>query len=322
MTINQSSVLVRDDPSSARDVEFDLQAALDVVDQLMHDTVNSEVEVLRDASWHILAAGGKRIRPRLTLLSFAAAGGHSIETVTPLAAAVELVHTASVVHDDINDHGIVRRGRPSVNSIWGRTFALLTGDFLFTKVYDLMSEHGDLNVVLSEATTALVEGETLQAAAVKDNQFTREVYARIIALKTAALFKAAATLGARAANASRAVEQALADYGFNIGLAFQIVDDVLDITAPSEQLGKTSGIDIEQGRGFAVAFESADGMPTNGDPITALRERVLKGDAVREGYDQARRFVEIAVAGLSVLPKSSAKRQMVELAYSVVERTT
>lgn len=321
MTINQSSVLVRDDPSSARDVEFDLQAALDVVDQLMHDTVNSEVEVLRDASWHILAAGGKRIRPRLTLLSFAAAGGHSIETVAPLAAAVELVHTASVVHDDINDHGVVRRGRPSVNSIWGRTFALLTGDFLFTKVYDLMSEHGDLNVVLSEATTALVEGETLQAAAVKDNQFTREVYARIIALKTAALFKAAATLGARAANASRAVEQALADYGFNIGLAFQIVDDVLDITAPSEQLGKTSGIDIEQGRGFAVAFESADGMPTNGDPITALRERVLKGDAVREGYDQARQFVEMAVAGLSILPESSAKRQMVELAYSVVERT-
>ena len=155
-----------------------------------------------------------------------------------------------------------------------------------------------------KATTALVEGETLQAAAVKDNQFTREVYARIIALKTAALFKAAATLGARAANASRAVEQALADYGFNIGLAFQIVDDVLDITAPSEQLGKTSGIDIEQGRGFAVAFESADDMPTNGDPIAALRERVLKGMLVREGYDQARRFVEIAVAGLSVLPSS------------------
>ncbi|HYO89007.1 MAG TPA: polyprenyl synthetase family protein [Candidatus Limnocylindrales bacterium] len=320
MTLNQSSVLVRDEQALDKDAAFDLQAALDIVEELMRETVNSDVDVLRDASWHILGAGGKRIRPRLTLLSFAAAGGENIDSVAPLAAAVELVHTASVVHDDINDHGVVRRGRPSVNSIWGRTFALLTGDFLFTKVYELMAPHSNLNMVMSEATTALVEGETLQAAAVKNNQFSREVYARIIALKTAALFKAAATLGARAANASHTVETALADYGFNIGLAFQIVDDVLDITAPPEQLGKTSGIDIEQGRGFAVAYEGADVAPATGDPIASLRARVLKGNAVHEGYEQALHFVEAAVAGLSVLPESSAKQQMVELAYSVVER--
>jgi geranylgeranyl pyrophosphate synthase len=225
-----------------------------------------------------------------------------------------------VVHDDINDHGVVRRGRPSVNSIWGRTFALLTGDFLFTKVYDLMSPHGDLNIVLSEATTALVEGETLQAAAVKNNNFTREVYARIIALKTAALFKAAATLGARAANAPLAVEQALANYAFNIGLAFQIVDDVLDITAPSEQLGKTSGIDIQQGRGFAVAYEGTEVTAQPDDPVAALRARVMKGDAVREGYEQANTLVNLAVESLAGLPESGAKQQLIELAHSVVER--
>jgi geranylgeranyl pyrophosphate synthase len=305
-----------------RDDAFDLQAGLDQVEQLMRDTVRSEVEVLREASWHILGSGGKRIRPRLALLSYAAAGGEDIDAVAPLAAAVELVHTASVVHDDINDHGVVRRGRPSVNSIWGRTFALLTGDFLFTKVYDLMSPHGDLNIVLSEATTALVEGETLQAAAVKNNNFTREVYARIIALKTAALFKAAATLGARAANAPLAIEQALANYAFNIGLAFQIVDDVLDITAPSEQLGKTSGIDIQQGRGFAVAYEGAEVAVQPDDPIAALRARVMKGDAVREGYEQANTLVNLAVEGLAALPESSAKRQLIELAHSVVERAS
>lgn len=320
MARNQTPVLARDELSTVEDAEFDLQTALDRVERLMHDTVNSEIEVLRDASWHILGAGGKRVRPRLALLSFAAAGGENINDVAPLAAAVELVHTASVVHDDINDHGVIRRGRPSVNSIWGRTFALLTGDFLFTKVYALMAAHGDLNIVLSEATTALVEGETLQATAVKDNNFTREIYARIIALKTAALFKAAATLGARAAHAPHTVEQALANYGFNIGLAFQIVDDVLDLTAPSEQLGKTSGIDIEQGRGFAVAFEGNAVAAADDDPVAQLRARMLKGDAVREGYEQANYFVTQAIEGLPALPGSSARRQLIELAHSVVER--
>lgn len=320
MARNQTPVFAGDERPAAADAEFDLQAALDKVERLMHDAVNSEIDILRDASRHILGAGGKRIRPRLALLSYAAAGGENTDEVAPLAAAVELVHTASVVHDDINDHGIVRRGRPSVNSIWGGTFALLTGDFLFTKVYALMAGHGDLNVVLSEATTALVEGETLQAAAVKNGSFTREVYARIIALKTAALFKSAATLGARAANAPHAIELALANYGFNIGLAFQIVDDVLDITAPSEQLGKTSGIDIEQGRGFAIAFEGSDVAATNDDPVALLRARVLKGDAVREGYEQANTFVTLAIEGLSILPKSSARQQLIALAHSVVER--
>ncbi|MFN8379048.1 MAG: polyprenyl synthetase family protein [Anaerolineae bacterium] len=301
------------------DASFDLQAALDQVEQLMHDVVNSDVDVLRDASRHILSAGGKRIRPRLTLLSFVAAGGTDISRVAPLAAAVELVHTASVVHDDINDHGVLRRGRPSVNSIWGRTFALLTGDYLFTKVYELMAPYGNLNMIMAEAASALVEGETLQAAAVKDNHFTRDVYYRIIALKTAALFKAAAGLGAKVANAPRSFEQAFESFGFNIGLAFQIVDDVLDVTADSEQLGKTSGIDVEQGRGFTVAYEHDEDEPAV-DPMAAIRARVMQGDAIREAYEQANHFVEMAVDGLSVLPDSSAKQQLIELAYSVVDR--
>lgn len=299
---------------------FNLQAALDQIEQLMYDTVNSDVDVLRDASRHILSAGGKRIRPRLTVLSFAAAGGSDVSLAAPLAAAVELVHTASVVHDDINDHGVVRRGRPSVNSIWGRTFALLTGDYLFTKVYELMAPYGNLNVLMAEAASALVEGETLQAAAVKNNQFTREVYYRIIALKTAALFKAAAGLGARAAGASRSFEQALESFGYHIGLAFQIVDDVLDVTAGSEQLGKTSGIDVEQGRGFVVAHDHAEQAPST-DPLDALRARIMQGDAIHEAHEQANHFVEVAVSGLSVLPDSPAKQQLVELAWSVVDRS-
>ena len=316
MTLQQTPFAISNGVSEPLDGSFDLQSGLDVVERLMHETVDSDVEVLRDASRHILGAGGKRIRPRLTLLSYAASNGTDPAEAAPLAAAVELVHTASVVHDDINDHGVVRRGRPSVNSIWGRTFALLTGDYLFTKVYELMAPYGDLNRVMSEATTALVEGETLQAAAVKDGQFTREVYYRIIALKTAALFKAAAGLGARVAQASRTAEQALETFGFNIGLAFQIVDDVLDITGSSEQLGKTSGIDIEQGRGFTVAYDNSD----TADAVEALRARVMRGDAIHEAYDQARRCVEMAIEALVVLPETSAKQQLIELAWSVVDR--
>ncbi len=304
--------------------------AMQLVENIMFDVVNSDVTTLRDASRHILGAGGKRVRPRTLMLTYTAAGGKDSPYAAPVAAAVELVHTASVVHDDINDHGIVRRGRPSVNSIWGRTFALLTGDFLFTKVYELMAPYKDLNLALAEATVALVEGETLQASAVKENNFTREVYYQIIALKTAALFKAAASLGAQLANADEAVVTAMGQYGYNIGLAFQIIDDVLDLTADTTQLGKTAGIDLAQGRGYAAAY-NGNNKPTNGvavvdedeqpaDPMVTIKQKLLRGDAILEAKTNARQLAELAIASLSVLADSEAKDELIDLAYLVVDR--
>lgn len=300
-------------PAVSRDLPDAVQEALLRVETLMNDVVDSDVTVLRDASRHILSAGGKRVRPRLVLLAYAAAGGLEPASAAPVAAAVELVHTASVVHDDINDHGVVRRGRPSVNALWGRTFALLTGDFLFTKVYELMAPFKDLNIVLADATVALVEGETLQASAVKENNFTREVYYRIIALKTAALFRASGELGARLANGNPQVVDALANFGYNIGLAFQIIDDVLDLTGDTEQLGKTAGIDLEQGRGFAAVHA--------GDLMTSLKEKILKGDAINEAYEQAQNLVTLAVEQLDTLPESDAKSALIDLAHLIVERS-
>src|SRR5450432_1805773 len=218
------------------------EKALQSVDDLLLSIVNSDVDILRDASRHILGAGGKRIRPRLTLLSYEAVGGKTLSEALPVAAAVELVHTATLVHDDINDHGSMRRGRPTVNAQWGRTFALLTGDYLFTKVYELMAPYKDLNIVFAEATVALVEGETLQAAAAKSGQLDRETYTRIIAKKTASLFAGATRMGATLAQMNTVSNKdqidGLEQYGFNIGLAFQIVDDILDLVADSQQLGK------------------------------------------------------------------------------------
>ncbi len=297
------------------DLEARLMAGLDAVEAKMYDICNSDVTVLRDASRHIISAGGKRYRPRLALLAYMACGGQKLDDVITMSAALELVHTASVVHDDINDHGVIRRGKPSVNAIWGRTFALLTGDFLFTKVYELMAPFRDLNIVLAEATVALVEGETLQAQAVKENRFTREVYMDIIARKTAALFKAGAVLGGRAANATQDVIEALSLFGYNIGLAFQVIDDILDLTADSVQLGKSSGIDLEQGRGFAAVADE----PTE-DPMEAIKRKAFSGDTIQKGKDQARLLVDMAISQLDVLPDSPEKSALIDLALTTIQR--
>lgn len=299
-----------------------LDGGMAAIERAMIDATASDVEVLREASRHILSAGGKRIRPRLLLLGYLALGGRDLQAVAKPAAAVELMHTASVVHDDINDHGILRRGRPSVNALWGRTFALLTGDFLFTAVYELMAPYRDLNVDLAQAATSLVEGETLQASAVKNNTFTREAYMRIIALKTAALFRAAGAIGAKLAAADSREIASLSDFGYNLGLAFQIVDDILDLVADEGKLGKTSGIDITQGRGVAVALNDANG---NGnapapDPMAEIRRKMTQGDAIAKARKQASFLIESAIASLAALEDSPAKLALITLARQVQER--
>ena len=176
--------------------------SITAVEQILQDVVDSDVEVLRQASQHIISSGGKRIRPRLALLAYLAAGGADPLEAVPMAAAIEMVHTATLVHDDINDHSLTRRGKITVHARWGRTFALLTGDYLFTKVYELMAPYGgDFNVTMADACIKLVEGETLQAAAAKSGMMDRETYKSIIARKTASLFEAGARMGGQLAGA-------------------------------------------------------------------------------------------------------------------------
>ena len=299
-----------------------LADGLAAIEQTMYAATGSHVDILRDASHHILNAGGKRIRPRLLMLAYLALGGADIQYAAKPSAAIELLHTASVVHDDINDHGLVRRGRPSVNSIWGRTFALLTGDFLFTAVYRLMASYQHLNIDLAETATDLVEGETLQASAIKNNNFTHDIYMQIIALKTASLFRSAAVIGAKLAQATPGQIQALSNFGFNVGMAFQIVDDILDLVADEKQLGKTAGIDIEQGRGIAVALHEPNGSRSavQDDPVSSIKRKLLKGNAIEKGMTQAKQLVKNAVASLAALPDTPAKTELIHLANLVVTR--
>ena len=306
------------------------ELALQAIDNLLKSIVNSDVDVLRDASHHILEAGGKRVRPRLTLLAYEAVGGKNLDEAYPIAAAVELVHTATLVHDDINDHGSIRRGRPTVNARWGRTFALLTGDYLFTKVYELMAPYKDLNIVFADATVALVEGETLQAAAAKSGQLDRETYTRIIAKKTASLFAAATKLGAMLGGGTKEQINALEQYGFNLGLAFQIIDDILDLIADSNQLGKTAGIDVAQGKGLATALAGAIGGNGHStaavldvdamDPMTAFKQKMLSGNYIQEGRENATQLAALAGMSLAALPSSSALDELQALTQQVVER--
>jgi octaprenyl-diphosphate synthase len=306
---------------------MDCELALQSVDELLKSIVNSDVDVLREASRHILEAGGKRVRPRLTLLAYEAAGGTDIERAIPVAAAVELVHTATLVHDDINDHGSLRRGRPTVNARWGRTFALLTGDYLFTKVYELMAPYKDLNIVFASATVALVEGETLQAAAAKSGQLDRETYTRIIAKKTASLFAAATKLGGMIADAPKAHIDALEQYGFNLGLAFQIIDDILDLIADSQTLGKTAGIDMAQGKGIVTALAGGGNGHSvavvdvdKADPMSAFKQKMLSGNYVQEGRENAERLAAFAAMNLAPLPASPALDELQLLTRQVIER--
>ncbi|MEP7288041.1 MAG: polyprenyl synthetase family protein [Chloroflexota bacterium] len=305
------------------------EQALRAVDELLKSIVDSDVDVLRDASRHILEAGGKRVRPRLTLLGYEAVGGKDLNEVLPIAAAVELVHTATLVHDDINDHGSLRRGRPTVNATWGRTFALLTGDYLFTKVYELVAPFKDLNVVFAQATVALVEGETLQAQAAKNGTLDRETYARIIAKKTASLFAAATKLGAMVGGGTKDQITALEQYGFNVGLAFQIVDDILDLIADSKQLGKTAGLDVAQGKGFVIAQAVANGGSgaatavldvDAADPLTAFKQKMMSGNYIQEGRENASQLATLAAMSLAVLPPSEARDELQALTRHVVER--
>ncbi len=310
-----------------------IDQSLQAVNDLLLSVTQSPVMLLSETTRHILSAGGKRLRPRLVLLAHAAVGGENEAYVVPLAAAVEIIHTATLVHDDINDHGTLRRGRETVNARWGGTFALLTGDFMFTKTYEIMAPYpGELNAVLARAAIELVEGETLQIQASRQGMLDRDAYFEIIAKKTAALFVACVELGALAADANPEWIKALKQYAFNLGLAFQITDDVLDLIADPEQVGKNVGIDLSQGRGFAAVKDGNRNRGGNGSaleitPNTApgpLKESFLADQsldmAVRKGREKAEELASLAMASLEALPPSAAVDQLRALARHVVER--
>lgn len=309
-----------------------LNKGLEQVEIAIRNTIDSDVDILFDAAKHIILSGGKRIRPQVALLSYLAAGGTDVESAAPLASSVELVHTATLVHDDINDHSATRRGQVAVHAKWGRTFALLTGDYMFAKVYEMMSPYGtEINKIMSSACVTLVEGETLQAAAAKSGEMDRETYKKVIERKTASLFEAGAKMGATLASDDQALIDTLAIYGKYLGMAFQVVDDLLDLIGDPETMGKDAGLDVAQGRGMAVTLNgNGNGHHETAvmeapkvdedDPIERLMSKLREGNAAELVKVEAVRLSEKARDALQTVPASSARDMLEALIDKNLER--
>ncbi len=316
---------------------------LQAIDALLIATIDSEVELLNEASRHIISGGGKHLRPHVALLSYLAAGGEDLSEAVSMAAAIEMVHTATLVHDDINDHALLRRGRPSVHARWGRTFALLTGDYMFAKVYELMAPYGsEYNIIMARACSELVEGETLQAVAAKAGTIDRETYKRIVALKTASLFEGAARMGALLGGGDERTVEALAEYAYNLGIAFQMVDDILDVVGDPTALGKPVGADLAQGRGaFAppsngttiLSLQGGDDVGATAaaavavaeatdeaDPIARMMAKLRTSGAIEAARLQALEMIDRARAALDDVPPSAARDELLSLTDDVLDR--
>jgi len=219
------------------------------VDAVIRDRLYSEVALVRQVAEYIIGGGGKRMRPALVLLA-AGAMGYQGRQHHDLAAVVEFIHTATLLHDDVVDESALRRGRDTANAMFGNAASVLVGDFLYSRAFQMMVEVDEMRVmrVLSDATNVIAEGEVLQLMNCHDADVDEQRYLQVIRYKTAKLFEAAAQLGAILGGATPEVERALADYGMHLGTAFQLVDDVLDYSGEEADTGKALGDDLAEGK--------------------------------------------------------------------------
>ncbi len=313
-----------------------LGADLAAVDAVIHARLTSKAGLIPDLAAYLIDAGGKRVRPMITLAAAHALGGAG-DPARKLAAAVEFIHTATLLHDDVVDESALRRGRTSAHRVWGRSASVLVGDFLFARAFNLMVEADDLAVldVLARASSVIAEGEVLQLSSANDADTSLDHYMQIISAKTAALFAAAARVGAMSVNATPAMAQAFETYGHNVGLAFQLVDDALDYGGASAVMGKNAGDDFREGKitlPVILARETGDaeerafwrrvmggGVQEAGDfdrALSILRRR----NAITRTLDFARVYVKAARDALADAPDTAWRTALIDLADFVVDR--
>jgi octaprenyl-diphosphate synthase len=219
------------------------------VEQQFRKDLQSDVPLIRKVGEYVLSSGGKRIRPALLLLA-ARLCGYSGDKAVPLASVIEFIHTATLLHDDVVDSATLRRGIASANTLWGNEASVLVGDFLFSKSFSLMVRVGSMDIlrVLSDATTVIAEGEVMQLLCTGELDLTEEQYITVVRSKTAILMSAACEAGAILGAVPTVQQQALADFGMDLGIAFQLMDDILDYVATEEEFGKSIGHDLEEGK--------------------------------------------------------------------------
>ena len=306
---------------------FDLDEAMLRVEATIQAAIACDEPLLARMVEDVVGAGGKRLRPRIALLAFQACGGYNPERVVAAGAAFELIHTASLVHDDIIDQSPLRRGRPTIHTAYGIPHALVAGDFLFTKGFALSGKlPKEVIDVTAEACVRLAEGEVMEQRLVAED-VDEAHYIKIIVKKTAEPIRACAKTGALLADAPADVVEALAQYGLDVGIAFQIADDVLDIAGDPEETGKVVGQDARTGvvtlpaglMGLDKVAASFRKMARESDP-DELRAMLEEAGAIDAARDKALEYARRAQARLDVLPDSPAKAALFAIAQMVVER--
>jgi len=312
-------------------INHDMQA----VNALIQKRLHSDVALVNQVGHYIINSGGKRLRPMLLLLTaraFAYQGTYHIN----LAAIIEFIHTATLLHDDVVDASQLRRGQETANTVWGNETSVLVGDFLYSRAFQMMVDVKNMHVmeILSNATNVIAEGEVLQLLNCHEPDTTESEYLQVIRSKTAKLFEAAAQLGAVISEQSNAYEQAMARYGTHLGTAFQLIDDVLDYSATSDEMGKNLGDDLAEGKPtLPLIYALKHGTP---DQQHVLREAIAQGgkewitqvieaiestDAIGYTARVARKEAEMAMSALTGLPASPYTDALMALAHFSINRS-
>ena len=308
---------------------------MDAVNQLIHNRLSSEVALINQMGHYIVNSGGKRLRPLLVLLSARALNYGGMAQID-LAAIIEFIHTATLLHDDVVDASEMRRGKETANAVWGNEASVLVGDFLYSRAFQMMVSVGDMRImeIMSKATNIIAEGEVLQLLNCGDASTTEERYLEVIHFKTAKLFEAACQLGAVISGCDTHTEKAMANYGMYLGTAFQLIDDVLDYSATADEMGKNIGDDLAEGKPtLPLIYAMRHGSPAEAavirnaiensglENIDAVVETIHSTGALIYTADAARIEAEKAAEAISGLPASLYRDAMLTLAEFSVTRS-
>jgi len=339
-TAEQTSTRAHNPPPAADEPAIDtvnqlVASDMEAVNQLIQTRLHSEVALVNQVSNYIINNGGKRLRPVLVLLS-ARAFGYSGTQHYNLAAIVEFIHTATLLHDDVVDDSDMRRGKGTANALWGNEAAVLVGDFLYSRAFQMMVGAGRMRImeILADATNTIAEGEVMQLLNCHDPETSEQRYLDVIHCKTAKLFEAATQLGAVLCEASPTQEQAMAKFGMHLGTAFQLVDDVLDYSASSDEMGKNVGDDLAEGKPTLPLIRAMhQGTPEQADiirhaietggrsNINAVTRVIESTDAIAYTARKAREEADLAIACLQEIPSSIYTDALKTLADFSANRT-
>ena len=315
-------------------IQTSINSDMQAVDTVIRLSLHSEVALINTIGDHIIGGGGKRLRPALVLLSSGVFG--NISTAHhELAAIVEFIHTATLLHDDVVDESSMRRGKQTANHLFGNAASVLVGDFLYSRAFQMMVKLQNMRVmdILSEATNIISEGEVLQLLNIHNADITEEEYLNVIHFKTAKLFEAAARLGAVINHASDQDEQALAKYGMHLGTAFQLIDDVLDLTGDSKNIGKNLGDDLSEGKPtLPLLYAMHNSAPNEAaiilkaiqqgglDALPAVLAAVKQTKACEYVLALAKAESKAGCDVIAHLPESTYKQALIDLATFAVKR--